>query len=105
MPEADEPTEASHSRTSGVGSRTHEASQIVVGASLVGLSGMGVDGIVMYLGTIDGWIGGSVFLLDALEGGKLRSAIWLDAKEVWIGDAGLFRRGLAACQAGGTGGG
>ena len=56
MPGADAPTEASHSRTSGVGSGTHEASQIVVGASPVGLSGMGVDGIVMYLGTKEDWI-------------------------------------------------
>ena len=56
MPGADAPTEASHSRTSGVGSGTHEASQIAVGASLAGLSGMGVDGIVIYLGTIEGWI-------------------------------------------------
>ena len=56
MPEADEPTEASHSRTSGVGSGTHEASQIAVGASPAGLSGMGVDGMVIYLGTKEGWI-------------------------------------------------
>ena len=56
MPEADAPTEASHSRTSGVGSGTQEASQIVVGAWPAGLSGMGVDGMVMYLATIEDWI-------------------------------------------------
>ena len=88
-----------------MGSGTHEASQIVVGASPAGLSGMGVDGMVMYLGTIEDWIRGSVFSLDALEGGKLESRMWLDAKEAWTGEAGLFRNGLAACQAGGTGGG
>ena len=73
--------EVSHSKTSGVESGMHEASQIVVGAGSGGLTGIGEDGIGMYLGSKEAWVLGSHFWLDALKGGKPGSEIGLEAEE------------------------
>ena len=94
----------SHSRTSGVGSETHEASQMAVGASPGGLSGTGEHGIGMYLGMYLGteeiWVLRSIFWLDAPSGGTLGSKIGLDAEGAWNEDWCIFRGALTACQAG-----
>ena len=83
----------------------HEASQIVVGVGSGGLSGLGEDGIGMYLGSKEAWVLGSHFWLDALGGGQLGSKIGLDAEEAGNWGSRIFRAVLTACQAGGTGGG
>ena len=60
--------EVSHSKTSGVESGMHEASQIDVGAGWGRSSGIGDDGTGIYLGSEADWVLGSQLLLDALRG-------------------------------------